>query len=81
MTRSVPGLRAISPRPYEILLGDVTVTLDAPSVLDQDVARKGLGVAGVDGAVRFLAEGRRAGWLNILREIARADLPPLSIRG
>jgi hypothetical protein len=62
MTRPIPGLRAISLRPYEILLGDVTVTLDAPYALDQDVARKGLGVPGVDGAVRFLAEGKRAVW-------------------
>jgi hypothetical protein len=54
MPSAIPGLRAFSLRPNEILLGDVAITLDAPRVLDRDVARRGIGVAGIDGSVRFL---------------------------
>jgi hypothetical protein len=62
MPSAIPGLRAFSLRPNEILLGDVAITLDAPRLLDRDVARRGIGVAGIDGSVRFLDGGRRAVW-------------------
>ena len=62
MPSAILGLRAFSLRPNEILLGDVAITLDAPRVLDRDVARRGIGVAGIDGSVRFLEGGRRAVW-------------------
>ena len=52
----------ISLRPNEILLGDVTVALEARHVLDRDLARLELGIVGVDGEVRFREGGRRAVW-------------------
>ena len=62
MTSSIPGLRAISLRPNEIVVGDVSVTLDVARALDPDTARKGLGIAGIDGVVRLRNGGKRAVW-------------------
>lgn len=62
MARQIPGIRVLSLRPHEILLGEVSVAIEAPYAFDQDAARKGLGVVGVDGSVRFLSKGRRAVW-------------------
>ena len=56
------GLRTISLRPNEIVVGDVSVTLSAARAFDPDAARKGLGIAGVDGVVRLRDEGKRAVW-------------------
>ncbi len=62
MATPINGLRAISLRPNEIVLSDLAVTLEASRPFDADTARKSLGVAGVDGAVRFLGGGKRAVW-------------------
>jgi hypothetical protein len=55
-------LRAISLRPNEIVLNDVAVTLEVSRAFDSDIARKELGVAGVDGMVRLGNGGKRAAW-------------------
>jgi hypothetical protein len=62
MASAIPGLPALSLRPHEILLGDVAITVDAPRAFDRDLARKELGVAGVDGMLRFARGGKRAIW-------------------
>lgn len=62
MTPHLPGLRSISLRPHEIVIGDVVVALEAPRALDPDIARQAIGVEGVDGEVRLRDGGRKAVW-------------------
>ena len=63
-------LRAVSLRANEIVLNDVAVTLEVSRALDSDIARKELGVAGVEGMVRLGNGGKRAVWTP------RGKLPP-----
>lgn len=56
------GLRSLSLRPNEILLGDVAIALETTRAMDADAMRKGLGIPGIDGAVRVLKGGKRAVW-------------------
>ena len=58
----IPGLRAVSIRPNEILVNNVAITLESARPMDTDVVRKSLGVEGVDGAVRTYNAGKRAIW-------------------
>jgi Subtilase family len=92
MASPIPVLHAISLRPNEIVLGNVAVTLDAARAFDRDIARKGLGVAGVEGAVRFRDGGKRAVWTPrrplapgryrfVLGELASASGKRLSTAG
>lgn len=55
-------LLSISLRANEIVLNDVSVTLEVPRAFDIDMARKELGIAGVDGVVRFGDGDKRAVW-------------------
>lgn len=57
-----PDLRAVSLRANEIVLNDVAVELEALRAFDGDIARKELGVAGVEGMVRLRDGGKRAVW-------------------
>src|SRR5688572_10784507 len=66
----VPGLRALSIRPNEILLNNVAITVDAARSMDVDAVRRSLGVEGVDGIVRVLRNGKRAVWTP------RTPMPP-----
>jgi hypothetical protein len=56
------GLRSLSLRPNEILLGEVAIALETTRAMDADAMRKGLGIRGVDGTVRLLKGGKRAVW-------------------
>jgi hypothetical protein len=62
MATTTPVLRSLSLRPNEIVLGDVSVTLETARALDPETAQRGIGIAGVDGVVRLRAGGKHATW-------------------
>jgi hypothetical protein len=61
-TSLMSGLRAVSLRPNEIVVGAVSVTLDAARAFDPETAPRGIGIAGIDGVVRLREKGKRAVW-------------------
>ena len=58
----IEGLRAVSLRPNEILVGKVSISFDTRQVMDPDGARRSVGVRDANGIVRLRNRGKRAVW-------------------
>jgi Subtilase family len=58
----IQGLRTISIKPNEVLFQNVAIVVETDQAMEPDNTRKGVGIPGVDGNIRFLKRGKVAEW-------------------